>query len=91
MQLVRFDQDVRSRSVFMTRYRVPMHCAFCGTVGKVSLTARTPGGGVAMRWYCEACEREWPVRRDQQLPERRRGLTDRRRASRTDRRNRSRV
>jgi hypothetical protein len=91
MQLVRFDQDVGSRSVSRSRYRVPMQCAFCGTVGKVSLTARTPGGGVAMRWYCEACEREWPVRQEEQLPERRRSLTDRRRASRTDRRNRSRV
>jgi hypothetical protein len=61
MQLVRCDRDVSSRSVSMSRCRVPVRCAFCGTVGKVSLTARTPGGGVAMRWYCEACAREWSV------------------------------
>ena len=91
MQLVRFDRELGSRSVSMSRYRVPMHCAFCGNVGKVSLTARTPNGGVAMRWNCEACEREWPVRHEEQLPERRRGLSDRRHASRTDRRNRKNV
>ena len=57
-------------------------------LGKLSLTARTPGGGVAMHWYCAACEHEWPVRHEEQLPERRRGRADRRRASRTVRRNR---
>ena len=72
----------------MTRYTVPTQCVFCGAAGQVSLTARTPGGAVATRWYCRRCEREWPVRHEEQSTERRDGLGDRRRVSRTDRRGR---
>ena len=89
MQLVRFDPEQDRGAFRMSRYRVPTHCAFCETAGTVSLTARTPGGAVAIRLNCRRCKREWPVRPEEQIPERRSGLTDRRRASRADRRNRN--
>lgn len=70
----------------MIRYAVPQQCIFCGTTGRVGLEARVRHGGVALCWCCQACDREWPVRQDELLPERRLGPSDRRRVTRRDRR-----
>lgn len=55
-------------------FRIPRHCRFCEAGDVIVLDYAEDEGEAVLRWYCPACQWDWPVSvADQQHPARRRG------------------
>jgi hypothetical protein len=47
--------------------QVPRICESCQGIGTVRLQHTIHGNTIMLHWHCAACEREWPVKRREEI------------------------
>jgi hypothetical protein len=70
------------------RVRIAPKCKFCLVGGHVTIETTVCGDIAVVQWFCERCQRKWPMLLGEMKAERRVGAGDRRKRSRSDRRKR---
>ena len=48
--------------------RIPQACIRCGARGTVRLQTALQGSIVTLEWLCTACNADWPVKRQEEVP-----------------------
>jgi hypothetical protein len=80
-------RPIRTLSNRHTTFRPPPRCGCCHAEGTIVPRAKIDQSAVALWWYCERCQAEWPLTgAEYHKRNRRTGERDRRRRTRTDRR-----
>jgi hypothetical protein len=75
---VRDSSTVLPFGCLQIRLHIPEQCKFCGGKGTVIPEHTIRGTHVALRWWCNRCDRDWPTSVQEQQPERRGSEGDRR-------------